>query len=305
MTEKLLQYIWQMQYFNKADLQTVYQDTLTIIHPGLLNANQGPDFIKATVRINNTTWVGNIEIHVKASDWKIHQHDHDQNYRNVILHVVWKNDFRVKDINGNELPVLVLEDRISKFLLQRYEELMYSSSYVPCEKSLLVVPELVWLAWKERLVAERLERKTLAIKQYLEQTNNHWEEVFWWLLARNFGITVNSNAFEAIARSISTGILAKHKTQIHQVESFLFGQAGLLEQEFTEHYPRMLQKEFRFFRKSMDFKPITYPVHFLRMRPQNFPTMRLAQLAVLIHHSLAPFFPGETGCYPKRSQKTA
>lgn len=285
MTEKLLQYIWQMQYFNKTELQTVCQDTLSIIRPGLLNTHQGPDFINATIRINNTTWVGNVEIHVKGSDWKIHQHDNDHNYRNVILHVVWKNDFEVKDIHGNELPVLVLEDRVSKFLLQRYEELMYSPSYIPCESSLSVVPELVWIAWKERLIAERLERKTDVIKKYLEQTNNHWEEVFWWMLARNFGITVNSNAFEAVARSISTGILARHKTQIHQVESFLFGQAGLLEQEFSENYPRMLQKEFRFFRKKYGFKPISYPVHFLRMRPQNFPTIRLAQLAVLIHHS--------------------
>src|SRR5689334_5051740 len=135
MTEKLLQFIWQMQYFNKADLQTAGNEPVTIIFPGHLNKHQGPDFTAASIRINKTTWAGNIELHVKASDWKHHRHDGDSNYKNVILHVVWKNDFAVKDGNGNELPTLVLEDRVSKLLLQRYEELMYNHSYISCENS--------------------------------------------------------------------------------------------------------------------------------------------------------------------------
>ncbi|MBX2924298.1 MAG: DUF2851 family protein [Chitinophagaceae bacterium] len=285
MTEKLLQYIWQMQYFNKTDLHTVDQEPLTILHPGFLNKHQGPDFTEANIKIGNTRWAGNVELHVKSSDWKAHHHDNDRNYKNVILHVVWKNDFSVKDSNGVELPVLVLEDRVPKLLLTRYEELMYSQSYIPCEKSVAAVPGLIWMSWKERIIAERLERKAITIKKYLDETSFHWEEVFWWMLARNFGITVNSNVFEEIARSVPVTILAKHKLQIHQLEAFLFGQAGLLQQRFRESYPLMLQKEFRFYKKKYGFKRVSQPVHFLRMRPQSFPTIRLAQLAVLIHRS--------------------
>lgn len=144
---------------------------------------------------------------------------------------------------------------------------------------------MVWDAWTIRLAAERLERKSLIIQEYLQQTNNHWEEVFWWILAKNFGATVNAGAFEAMARSISVNILAKHKNQVHQLEALLLGQAGLLNTDHTESYPKMLQKEYRFLRKKYTLRPIYEPVHFLRMRPGNFPTIRLAQLAMLIHHS--------------------
>lgn len=285
MTEKLLQFIWQMQYFNKSDLQSVSHEQLTIIHPGALNKHQGPDFTGATIKVGATTWAGNIELHVRSSDWKAHQHDGDRNYQNIILHVVWENDFIVKDRNGVELCTLVLQDRVSKLLLTRYEELMHSLSGIPCEKSATTVPGLVWVSCKERVVAERLERKSHLVKEYLEQTRYHWEEVFWWLLARNFGITVNSNAFEAIARTLPVAVLAKHKTRIHQLEAFLLGQAGLLQSQLKEAYPIMLQKEFRFLKTKYALKTINQPVHFLRMRPQNFPTIRLAQLAVLIHQS--------------------
>lgn len=285
MTERLLQFIWQMQYFNKTNLQIASGESLVIIHPGQINTNQGPDFQEANIRIDSTIWAGNIELHIKASDWKAHRHSSDKNYNNVILHVVWQNDFKVKDINGTEIPVLVLEDKVSKFLLQRYSELVYAQTIIPCEKSINVVPELIWGSWKARLAVERLDRKTAMIVAHLKQTGNHWEEVFWRVLARNFGITVNSNAFEAIARSIPVTILAKHKNQLHQLESFLLGQAGLLNADFEEEYPKMLRKEYSFYQKKYKFNHIYQPVHFLRMRPGNFPTVRLAQLAMLIHHS--------------------
>lgn len=285
MTERLLQYIWQMQYFNKTDLHTSSNESLSVIHPGLHNTNQGPDFLEASIRIDATVWIGNIELHIKASDWNLHGHSYDKNYSNIILNVVWENDADIKDTDGKHIPMLVLQDKVSKFLLQRYEELMYAPTIIPCERSIGLVPELVWNSWKTRLAAERLERKTIVIKQYLEQSNNHWEEVFWWLLARNFGITVNSSAFEAIARSVSVNILAKHKNQIHQLESFLLGQAGLLNTRFEEDYPKMLQKEYTFYRKKYGFASIYQPIHFLRMRPGNFPTVRLAQLAMLINRS--------------------
>ncbi|HTN07906.1 DUF2851 family protein [Agriterribacter sp.] len=285
MTERLLQFIWQMQYYNKTDLHTTANESLQIIHPGHLNTNQGPDFQEAGIRINTTAWAGNIELHVKASDWKLHRHDEDKNYKNIILHVVWENDFTVQDEWGNDTPALVLQNRVSKILLQRYEELMYAQSIIPCSGSISMVPELIWSSWKARLVAERLQRKTQTVEQYLKETNGHWEEVFWWMLARNFGTTVNSDAFESIARSLPVGILTKHKNQIHQLESFLLGQAGLLDAGFEEEYPRILQKEYRFYRKKYNFLPVHQPVHFLRMRPGNFPCIRLAQLAKLIQRS--------------------
>ncbi len=283
MTERLLQFIWQLQYFNKQHLQTTAGESLQILHPGQLNTNQGPDFLQSTIKIADTTWVGNIEVHTRSSLWNIHKHHQDSNYTNVILHVVWQDDAAID--NPNDIPVLVLEDKTPKLLLQKYGELMHNTAFIPCESSLPGVPALVWTSWKERLAVERLERKALTIRQHLAETENHWEEVFWWMLARNFGIHVNSETFEAIARSISINILARHKVLIHQLECLLFGQAGLLHKQFGEYYPNMLRKEYNFLRKKYKLQPVSYPLHFLRMRPQNFPTVRLAQLAQLIYHS--------------------
>jgi hypothetical protein len=183
----------------------------------------------------------------------------------------------------NDIPVLELKGRVSKILLQRYEDLMNASSFIPCEKSIATVKDITWKSWKDRLLAERLVRKAKAVDTYLQQNNYHWEETFWWLLARNFGIKVNAEAFEAIAKSVSVNILAKHKNQIHQLEALLLGQAGLLEEKFSEDYPQLLQREYKFLQAKYKLKPINQPVHFLRMRPGNFPTIRLAQLAMLVH----------------------
>jgi len=163
---------------------------------------------------------------------------------------------------------------------------MNSSSFIPCEKIIHSVRDITWKSWKERLLAERLIRKGEAVDNYLQQNNYHWEETFWWLLARNFGMKVNADAFEAMARSVPINILAKHKQQIHQLESLLIGQAALLNsKKFTEDYPRLLQKEYSFLQNKYNLKPIHVPVHFLRMRPGNFPTIRLAQLAMLVQSS--------------------
>ena len=280
MNERLLQFIWQFQYFNKNDLSTTADEKLQIIIPGLFNSNQGPDFLQATIRLGTTKWVGNIELHLKTTDWKRHRHEKDNNYRNVILHVVWEND-----AEENSIPVFELKSRVPKILLHRYEELMNASGFISCEKNIHSIREIVWKSWKERLLAERLLRKAAIAETFLKQNNYHWEETFWWLLARNFGIKVNAEAFEAMAKSISTTILAKHKNQIHQLEALLMGQAGLLEKKFKDDYPLLLQREYTFLKKKYSLKPIHHPVHFLRMRPGNFPTIRLAQLAMLIQGS--------------------
>ncbi|CAN5567707.1 DUF2851 family protein [soil metagenome] len=285
MTERLLQYIWQFQYFNKNELSTFDGERLSILNPGTLNTNQGPDFLNARIMVNDTIWVGNIELHVQSSNWNDHQHSKDSNYKNVILHVVWINDVSL----NLAFPLLELQPKVSKMLLSRYQELMETKSFIPCEKMIHQVDPIIWISWKGRLMIERLQQKAVNIAGYLEQNNNHWEETFWWLIARNFGVTVNSDAFEKIARSLPLSVLAKHKNQIHQTEALLFGQAGLLETEFKEDYPNMLKKEYLFFKKKYKLQPIQFPLHFLRMRPSNFPTVRLAQLAMLIHNSIHLF----------------
>ncbi|HEV8285980.1 MAG TPA: DUF2851 family protein [Chitinophagaceae bacterium] len=281
MTERLLQFIWQFQYFNKSELLTSAGEIVQIIFPGQYNTNQGPDFSNAKIKIGTTTWAGNIELHFKTSDWKKHKHHKDGNYSNVILHVVWENDIAQQ----NRVPILELKERVSKILLQRYEALMNASGFIACENSIHTVRDITWKSWKERLLAERLTRKAKAVEIYLQQSNHHWEETFWWLLARNFGIKVNADAFEEIAKSIPLTILAKHKNQIHQLEAILLGQAGLLNKNFKEDYPNMLTKEYQFYKNKYKLKPCNNPVFFLRMRPGNFPTIRLAQLAMLVHDS--------------------
>ncbi|MFI5133767.1 MAG: DUF2851 family protein, partial [Chitinophagales bacterium] len=193
---------------------------------------------------------------------------------------VWENDRE-----ENEVPVLELKERVSKILLQRYEELMNSSAFILCEKNIHSVRDITWKSWKERLLAERLMRKAKAVELFLQQNNYHWEETFWWMLARNFGMKVNADAFESVARSIPLNILAKHKSQIHQLEAILLGQAGLLDKKIEEDYPKLLQKEYKFLKEKLKLKAIHQPIHFLRMRPGNFPTIRLAQLAMLVHES--------------------
>ena len=196
-TERLLQFIWQFQYFNKGELRSTSGETIEVIFPGTNNTNQGPDFNDAKIKIGKTTWAGNVELHLRSSDWNRHNHQNDKNYNNVILHVVWEDDFP-----DYSMPVLKLNSRVAKIFLQRYEDLMNAQGFIPCEKTISSIKPIVWQSWKERLLAERLIRKSDIVKTYLDQNNHHWEETFWWLLARNFGIKINADAFEAIARSI-------------------------------------------------------------------------------------------------------
>lgn len=285
MTERLLQFIWQFQYFNKQSLITDDGTPLHILHPGQLNTNQGPDFSEGKIKTGDTVWAGNIELHLKSSDWHLHNHSGDKNYNNIILHVVWQNDMAIQDANGQNIPTLELQPYVPVIMLQKYEQLMQSKGFIPCENYLPLLSGIAWFSWKERLAIERLMRKAKEVLELLRESNDHWEETFWWMLARNFGIPVNAEAFQKIARSVSINILAKHKNQIHQLEALLLGQAGLLEEEFTEDYPAMLQKEYRFLAKKYSLQPINKPPDFLRMRPANFPTVRLAQLAMLINQS--------------------
>jgi len=282
MTEKLLHFIWRLQYINKKELVLDSGESLQIIFPGNHNHHQGADFLQAKIKIDNTILAGNIELHVLASDWEKHDHENDKNYQNIILHVVWENDQPRSII---KMPTLTLNKRVPKLLLNRYEELMNNAEFVPCEKMIDQVSDIIWSSWKQRLLIERLQRKSKIVSDYFPENNHHWDETFWWMLAKNFGIKVNEEVFEAMAKTISINVLAKHKNQIHQLEAILLGQCGLLEGNFKDDYPIMLQKEYQFLKHKYQLKPVNMPVHLLRMRPGNFPTIRLAQLAMLISQS--------------------
>ncbi|MCR6720706.1 MAG: DUF2851 family protein [Chitinophagaceae bacterium] len=277
LNEQLLQYIWQYQYFNASELCTTDGEPIEMLHPGTWNFNQGPDFHHARLKIADVVWAGTVELHMRSSDWSRHGHAGDPNYDAVILHVVWEHDVAVNDI-----PVLELKGRISGLLLEQYERLMHQELFIPCEDIFKPVPELAWLSWRERLLTERLYRRKLELDEVLIQTKNDWDEVCWRMLARNFGMRLNADAFEAMAQTIPHTQIARISHDRFKLEALLMGQAGLLKGRFHEDYPRSLQKEYYALSRKLKVQPITIPCVYLRMRPVNFPGIRLSQLAGLM-----------------------
>ena len=285
MTEKLLQFIWQFQYLNKGNMTTVNGEPLAVIHPGQLNVHQGPDFFNGRIKIGHTEWAGHIELHLKSSDWYKHRHQEDPVYGKVILHVVWKHDSNITDENGQLIPEVELQDRVSNLLLDQYEQWMNNADQVPCGDGVKRIDDLKWKSWLDRLLAERLLEKCSRVALHVDQTENHWEEVCWRLVCTYFGGPVNKVSFEQVAESLPLRILGKHKNVLVQLEALLFGQAGLLHKDFREDYPKMLYREYQFLQKKYGLQVINKPPVFLRMRPTDFPTVRLAQLAALLHQS--------------------
>jgi len=278
MTEKMLQFIWKNRYFNQHGLELTTGEPVMIDYPGELNSHQGPDFINARIRINGNFWIGSVELHLFSSGWVKHSHTEDDNYRNVMLHVVWKQD-RL-DIQRN-IPQLELCNRIPRHMLETYAGWMAKPVFIPCEVSAPKTGTKKWESWASRLLILRLNRKMHQILDSLRVNKYHWEEQLWWMIAANFGNPVNTTAFEAMARSIPFSILAKHRQQFIQLEALFMGQANLLEKIYRDPYPVMLKREFIFLKKKYGIKRIYEPVHFLRMRPENFPCIRLSQLASL------------------------
>ena len=279
MKEELLQFIWRFQYFNQHELLSEAGEPVQVLSPGELNTHQGPDFLDAQIRIGPTLLAGAVELHLAASDWDRHAHSGDPHYRNVILHVVWKND---RPGAAGDIPMLVLQHRISGLLLGQYEKWMKSRSFIPCERQLQQVQDSVWTSWKHQLLLQRLQRRALFIKTCLEQNRQDWEETTWWLMTRNFGLPVNAGAFEAIGKSLPVRLLSRYRDEKPRLEALLLGQAGLLENDPSSAYAQLLQKEYRYLRTKHHLSPIQIPLLFLRMRPAHFPTIRLAQLAALM-----------------------
>jgi hypothetical protein len=286
MTEKLLQFIWKHRYFNQQGLELITGERLSIEYPGEENTHQGPDFFNARICINGNFWIGSVELHLFSSGWMKHSHSEDDNYRNVILHVVWKQDRLI--INRN-IPQLELCNRIPRLMLDTYAGWMYKPSFIPCELSASKTDSKKWESWASDLLIKRLNRKMHGILDSLRLNQYHWEEQLWWMIAANFGNPVNTTAFEAIARSIPFSLLSKHRHQFIQLEALLLGQANLLETVFRDPYPVLLKREYYFLKRKYDLKKIYEPVHFLRMRPENFPVIRLSQLATLCSENSSLF----------------
>ncbi|MFT5648165.1 MAG: hypothetical protein ACI976_002861 [Aureispira sp.] len=288
--EVFLHYVWKLKLFDFKELRTIDDETIELVNVGTHNHNTGPDFSNARIRIGGTLWAGSVEIHKKSSDWLLHQHQTDKAYNNTILHVVYEHDQNIYRVDGTPIPTLELKNKIPDQYIQRYWELSTSKQKIPCEHRFFTVPASLKAIWLERLVVERLEDKTLEIKRSLELTQNNWEETFYQFLARNFGAKQNSTAFEALAKSLPLKIISKHKNNLFQLEALLLGQAGFLSKEETQKtsdvYWVKLQKEYDFLVKKYQLITLNASSwQFGRMRPANFPTIRLAQFAVLIHQS--------------------
>ena len=283
--EKLLHYVWQHRIYPLGTLHTEDGAEVDIIDPGLHNFNAGPDFFNAKVKIGGQLWVGNVEIHERASDWFRHQHQQDAAYNNVVLHVVSVADEQALTLDGKSLPQLVLT--VPPEILRNYEELLHEDTFPPCYRIIPHLPDIKKHAWLAALTAERLEDKTNRLRGYLQRTCKDWERTFFIALARNFGFSVNSEAFEEWAFLIEPSAVGKHRDNAFQVEAFFFGQAGLLDdtavaQERRDDYFCRLQKEYAFLKHKFSLTPMDFHHwKFLRLRPQNFPHVRLSQLVDL------------------------
>ncbi|SDG54255.1 Protein of unknown function [Pedobacter terrae] len=281
--EDFLHYVWQFRSFDYNGLQTCDGEALEIINTGLLNRNAGPDFNHAKIKIGETIWAGNVEIHLKSSDWLKHNHQVNPVYENVILHVVYQHDAEITRMDGTILPVLELKDRISTDLIKKYENLFLTLTDFPCIAQIGRVDELIVNSFLSRTLVERFEQKTNAVTETLKELNGNWDETFYRFMARNFGFKINALPFELFAKAVSQQIYARHKNNPHQIEALVFGAAGFLNDHFEEEYPKNLKAEFQFLQKKYNIKPIDVSMwKFMRMRPQNFPTIRLAQFAALI-----------------------
>ena len=283
MKEEFLYYIWQYKLFSKRDLCTTENQQITILKSGIHNKNSGPDFLNSQVNVDDQLWAGNVEMHVKSSDWYLHKHEEDVNFDAVILHVVWEHDSVVFMKNNKPLPTLALKHFVDEKLLLNYKSLIdRQQSWILCENQIENTDTFLIDNWLERLYFERLEQKAIFIKELLQQTNHDFEAVLFQLIAKNFGLKVNGDSFLQLAKSIDFSIIRKVCFDEQKLTALFFGQAGFLEREVEENYHRLLTKEYDYLKHKYNLKPVANEqFQFFRMRPHNFPTIRIAQLASL------------------------
>jgi hypothetical protein len=288
MQEDLLQYIWKLQYLAHGQLRTTGGKSIHVIKPGTLNRDAGPDFFNARIKIDNTMWAGNVEIHIRSSDWFRHKHDTDPAYNNVILHVVYEHDRDVFNLQtGSPIPVLELKHSISPQLLDKFRELQFNSTWISCQHHIKNVPGIIVNNWLENVMIERIEQKSTPIRMQLAQSKNNLRECFYIQLATSFGFNINNKPFEQLAKGLPLSTLLKHSNNLLQLEALLLGRAGFLSYgRFHDVYPAKLVKEFRILKTKYNLKPMEiHQWKFMKTRPSNFPTIRISQLANLIHRS--------------------
>jgi len=281
--EDFLHYLWKFRLFEQLDLRTLSGEALEIINIGFYNKNSGPDFEQAKIRVGETIWAGNVEMHLHSSDWDKHKHAGDKAYNNVILHVVHVYDKAVFRNDGTEIQTLDLNKLIPPEIEFRYRELMQNMNWIPCEKRIAGVDDFHIKSWLARVLIERLEEKSKIVNDVLAKYKGSWDDAFYVMLARNFGFKTNALPFELLAGSLPQQILARHKNNNLQIEALIFGQAGFLNGKMDDKYAQTIQQEYFYLSKKYNLKPLDRFIwKFLRLRPQNFPTIRLAQFAALI-----------------------
>jgi hypothetical protein len=283
MNEDFLHFIWKFRLTGRI-FHTNSGETLEVISTGEHNHDAGPDFLNARIKLGDTLWAGNVEIHVRSSDWIRHRHQHDSAYDNVILHVVYENDLEIRRRSGENIPALVLNGLIEPDVYDTYNYFLNNHLWIPCALRLPEVREIVVRDWLASLAIRRLERKAVEIGERLAFYANDWDQAFFEALSSTFGFRINKQPFELLARNTPVLYLEKHKDNLFQVEAMLFGQAGFLEGKYRTSYPKLLKKEYQHLRVKFGLEAISGHLwKFMRLRPNNFPTIRIAQLAMLIH----------------------
>jgi hypothetical protein len=283
MKENFLHYIWQYQLFNKTDLLSTVGEKIFIEKLGIYTQNSGPDFINSKIKINEQLWVGTVEIHLKSSDWYVHNHENDAAFDNVILHVVWEDDMPVYRKTNTPVSTLELKGRVSLHLLQQYNQLFNTKQkWIACENNVSDVNTFIWNHWLERLFIERLHDKSLFINELLKKTNNDWETVLFILLAKNFGLKLNSQPFFLMASALEYSVVKKESKSAGHLEALFMGLTGVLNPNTTDSYEKELNQIFAYLRHKYQLTEIYHKAQFFRLRPPNFPTIRLSQLANLL-----------------------
>ena len=278
--ERLLHYVWKYKLYAPAPLATTEGQTLEIIDPGIQNEDAGPDFFNAKIKLDGTVWAGSVEIHEKASDWLLHHHDTDKAYDTIILHVVGESDYQPSRSDGNRIPQIILP--VPEKVARSIDWLLHRETAFPCFDVIRQIEPLHLTGWMASLLSERLERKTSDVLRLLEWTENDWNEVFYISLTRSFGFGINNDAFEQLARSLSFRCIQKQRGSQTQVEALFFGQAGMLAEEKSCHYYRLLQREYNFLARKYDLKPPKSNLFKnLRVRPSGRPHLKIAQLAAI------------------------
>ena len=282
MKEDLLHYVWRHQKLPLHQLCTTDKESIILHFVGEHNTYEGPDFIAAKLSVGSQLWAGNVEIHVKSSDWYAHHHEEDPRYQNVILHVVWEHDMPVFRQDNSVIPTLELKAYVSASLLQKYKSLLHrpKKKFINCEKDIAGIPPFLMSNWLERLYIERLEQKVIPIKEILAESANNWEQVLFCFLCKNFGLNINGEAFLSAAKAVPYHVIQKTRHKELQLEALLFGVLGMLDKE-EDVYVQTLHKEFQFLKSKFALEDATVTPAFFKLRPSNFPTIRLAQLAQL------------------------